>query len=531
MTPHPSRERSSSNGSTRAHASASSKLPAKQWPLYSKLDSYQKEAVEFASPLAGCGLFFEQGTGKTWIAAAIIERMIDTNFSGLIVVPLTSRDSTWVDLIRRELPHIAIAHAWDEFIAMPCPRLLILHKEGLRGGAIRHGSRRRKALDQRIRRHRWGIVIIDESQGIKDRASAFSRAARFLRDQPKRLALSGTPVEQSPLDVWAQMRFIEPWALGDRWSDFTDEYCRPAGWMGKKWEFRRTKLDQFLRAIQPYCLRVTKEVLNLQPYELVPEHIDLWGVQRRLYEDLERHMVAEVEGRMVISQLKVVNLIRLQQVTGGFATDVDGQVFPVGNAKVRRVRRVIGRGDVTPPFVVFCRYRPEIDAVTAELKRHYARVETLTGSTGGRHKSLVRAELNRRFQAGEIDALVCQTRTGGVSVDLFAARQAIVFSTTFSFIDFDQMVSRLHRRGQKHRVKIILLLAKNTIDIDIIGAIQQKTSVVKIVLDRLKKGIRHGTKESSTRAGARERHRVSLRGRPVGGTDGAGARLGAGETS
>jgi SNF2 family DNA or RNA helicase len=471
--------------------------------IWNKLDDYQKDAVEFAWPLDGAGLFFEQGTGKTWIPAAMIERMAKRpKFSGLLVVPLTSRDSTWADLIRTELPHVAIAHTWIDFKLLPCPRLLILHKEGMRGGPIRKRSRRRKSLDPKIRRFIWSIVIIDESQGIKDRASSFSRAARFLREQPKRLALSGTPIEQSPIDVWAQMRFIEPSALGDRWADFDDEYLRHAGWMGKKREFRRTKLNQFLRAIKPYCLRVTKDVLKLKPYEIIPEYFDMWGDQGRVYRELERDMVTEMHGRMVMSQLKVVNLVRLQQITGGFVTTIDKEVIPCGDAKLRRLRRVIEAGKVRPPFVIFCRYKPEIAVVEAEMKRRFRRVETLTGATGDRRdKSQVRADLNRRFQNGEIDVLVCQTRTGGVSVDLFRARQLIVYSTTFSFIDFDQIISRLHRRGQKHAVKIYLLMAKNSIDTDIIDAIYQKTSVVAIVLDRLKRRSHNG--QEADQAGSR----------------------------
>jgi SNF2 family DNA or RNA helicase len=302
------------------------------------------------------------------------------------------------------------------------------------------------------------------------------------------LALSGTPIEQSPIDVWAQMRFIEPTCFGDRWEDFENEYVKRAGFMGHEKSFRLEKLPQFLARIKPYCLRIELSEVAKVDSEFHIERFDLLGKQAKLYRELDEDMVSYYGERRVMRPLRVSVLIALQQITGGFLTHNNGDIVEVGQAKQRRVRRLIEAKKVTPPFVIFCRFKPEVMAMEAEMKKHFHRVEVLWGKTGHRNnKSQIRGELNRRFQNGEIDVLVCQTKTGSLGIDLFSAAQAILYSMGFSYIDWAQTKSRLLRRGQKRKVDFYFLCAAGTIDEDIATAIEEKSTVSRVVLSRLKR--------------------------------------------
>ena len=134
-----------------------------------------------------------------------------------------------------------------------------------------------------------------------------------------------------------------------------------------------------------------------------------------------------------------------------------------------------------------CALRSEIVAVAEELEKYFPRIEVLWGKTGSRKtKAKERAELNARFQHGKIDGLVCQKKTGALGIDLFAAAQAVLYSTGFSYIDWEQIKSRLIRRGQTRHVDFFFLCATGTIDEDILTAIETKSTVSKIVLSRLK---------------------------------------------
>jgi SNF2 family DNA or RNA helicase len=446
-----------------------------------KLDPKQREALDWLWPLEGAGLFGEQGTGKTWIALALIERMLlvdlerpATPFSGLAVVPLTNLESTWLALLKRLIPLLTVVHTLEELKKAPHPRLLLVHYEGLR------------PVIKRVKRLTWSLVIFDESHRLNKRSSIQSRMARFLRNQPKRLALSGTPIEQAPQDVWAQMRFIDHTVFGESWSDFDGEYLKRDGYMGHKRKFRREKMKKFLAAIQHCCLRIDLADVADVKSQLHVERFNLFGEQDRVYRELDHDMVTRFNGERAKTPLRITTLIRLQQVTGGHLTLDSGESVVVGQAKMRKLRRLV-ETRIEPPFVVFCRFKPEIIAVYDQLLKYYPRGDILWGKTGsGKDKAQVRGELNRQFQGGELDFLVCQSRTGGVGVDLFRARHAILYSMGFSYIDYTQARARLIRRGQLEEVELFFLAASGTIDDDILLAIEKKTTVSHIVLSRLK---------------------------------------------
>ena len=446
-----------------------------------KLDPKQREALDWLWPLEGAGLFGEQGVGKTWIAVALIERMLLVDmsapkpFSGLAIVPLTNLESTWLDLLKRLVPLLTVVHTLDELKKAPHPRLLLVHYEGLR------------PIIKRAKRLVWSLVIFDESHRLNKRSSLASRAARFLRKQPKRLALSGTPIEQAPQDVWAQMRFIDPSVFGESWEDFDLEYLKPDGYMGYKRKFRKEMMPKFLRLIKPCCLRLDLSDVADVKSNLNIERFDLLGEQGRVYRELDRDMVTRFKGERAKTPLRITTLMRLQQVTGGHLTLDNGETVVVGSAKMRRLRRLV-ESKIKPPFVVFCRFKPEIVAVYEQLLKYYPRGDILWGKTGTRkNKSAVRADLNRRFQNGELDFLVCQARTGGVGIDLYRARHAILYSLGFSYIDYTQARARLIRRGQLEEVDLFFLCANGTIDDDILTAIELKTTVSKVVLSKLKR--------------------------------------------
>lgn len=446
-----------------------------------RLDQYQLDAVEFCVGRRGSAVFAEQGTGKTWITAGIVEELMrprGSAFSALVVVPLANAETTWARLLA-QIDGLSVVRTWADFKkAAGRPRLLLVHYEAV-------GKFVKKA-----RTFPFTLIVYDESQRLKARGSAQSRAAKRWTGGDHRVILSGTPVEQAPQDLWAQFRFALPDVFGTTWGSFERRWLKPTGYMGYKLEFRRHLMPKFLALIAPHVLRITKdEVLDLPPLDVVRVPVDMLGEQRRLYNDLEDG-IAVVRGEMVTCDLEVVKLIRQQQVTGGFVKvdpteaereaaaredrDPEGEVVYVGSAKARRLRRLLATA--RRPVVVFCKYKEEIVQIRRALEGW--RYGVVRGSTRKTRTAVVDA-----FQAGELDALVCQIRAGGVGLDLFRASVAIFYSCTFSYIDFWQAVARLHRRGQERLVRVYLLQARDTVDNAIWSALVTKTSVTKTVLD------------------------------------------------
>src|SRR5690606_6054091 len=116
-----------------------------------------------------------------------------------------------------------------------------------------------------------------------------------------------------------------------------------------KRKMREDKFAEFLARIMPYDLRVDMSVFNLPPMHFVEDYVKLRGFQRKLYQELERDMISRVLN--VTAPLKITQRAKLQQITGGFVFDDDGNVLEVGRAKLRRVKRILKR--YGPPLVVF----------------------------------------------------------------------------------------------------------------------------------------------------------------------------------
>lgn len=462
-------------------------MPSKR--LWQKLDEYQRNAVEFVLSQKGCGLFFEQGTGKTWITGGVIESLLGPEFEALIVVPLSNKVSTWEHLLQSELPELHVVKSLQALTQAPFPRALLLHYEEV------------PKLVQRLRKRFWTLIVYDESHRLKDRASLTSRTAAKLRDSAQyKVALSGTPIDERPTDLWAQFRFFAPHVFGVRWKDFEDEFLErvefnPHGYREgslryqrelrnylirkSKRKMREDKFPEFLARIKPYALRVDKSVLNLPPMHFVEDYVKLRGFQRKLYQELERDMISRVLN--VTAPLKITQRAKLQQITGGFVFDDDGNVLEVGRAKLRRVKRILKRYGA--PLVVFARFRAEVAVIAEELREMGFSVATLTGAT----KRDERPSIIKRFQAGKLDVIVCQVKTGGVGIDLYRANRMVVYSTSESFIDFDQMINRVHRRGQENDVYIHLLIAEDTIDTALFLALRRKENASDRVLNYLRR--------------------------------------------
>ena len=457
--------------------------------VWKKMDDYQRKAVQFAQQVKTAALFLEQGLGKTLLTLGLIEKLVDDKFKALLVVPLTNVVSTWETSILSDLPQVVLCRDWASFKASPCPKILLLHYEAL------------PKIVQKVRRIDFTLIAYDESQRLKSRSTLAARTAHKLRNSSTyKLILSGTPIDSSPSDVWSQFVFLNDEVLGDSWKFFEDEYFekidldysklhnKRRGTIAWKKElmkiqikkrnrgFDMSKLNQFINSIKPYSMRLTKDILDLPPPKIIYKNCVMRGKQKSLYSILLKNFVSELP--TITTPLKVSQLAKLCQITGGFVFDDEGDIHLVGYAKLNKLLDILEVKD--PPIVIFAKYRAEVEAIE-ELCKEMGVTRVLTGKT----PKADRPNIIRQFQSNKIDYLVCQQRTGGVGVDLFASHIVIFYSVGFSFIDFEQAMARVHRRGQTKRVLAFLLVAQDTVDVEVYDAIVNKRKISDSVLTRM----------------------------------------------
>lgn len=494
-------------------------------PLYEKLDDCQRKAVRLGIRRKCACIFFEQGVGKTHPMVSLIEELMDDNFVGFGVVLLSNIETTWLRLIRQVMPKLKIYNDWPKFKEAPRPKLFLTNYESID-----------KDIKTKMGKFKWTLGWFDESQRLKARGTNSSRLGAAIKHCEYRFALSGTPTDGEELHLFGQLRFVVPSLYGnDRsaWTRFDQRFLKPTGYMGYKRKFRKEMLPVFYEETAPYIIRVeASEALDLPKMttELVP--VTMLGNQAEVYNKMEHDSVVHVakmekkarelkanskilsdrgdhhgarvlskEARRVTAGLRITQMIKLQQICGGYVVDDDGETHYLGSAKIRKLKHILKR-KARWPVVIFCKYTEEREAIEKLVESLKLRYRSIHGGIRDKKNHKARTEAQDLFQSGKLDVMVCQVRAGGVGIDLFKAKTGIFYSTTFSFIDFDQCRKRIHRRGQVNETTLYFLYAENSIDEDIYSTILSKRSVSKQLFNGIKKrNLPHGkrTNQSQTR--------------------------------
>lgn len=397
----------------------------------------------------------------------------------LIIVPLTNKESTWSAKLEELVPHIPVTTA-----ARQGKKRLLAALQGFEEGVFLVSFEAFCSIIKQLRKMPWDLIIVDEAHRAKDRASLFSRSLAKLRKSfARKVLLTGTPIEDEPQDIWAQLRFAAPWIFGTVWKDFDEEYMTqpdidlnerdpetgkrkyPPGsvrWkralmkiqiMKRKATMRPGMVQQFVDKIKDVCWR--EELPGPKPIFHTID-VRMYGYQRRIYKELdEQGFVILEDGTKIQPPIEIAKRIKLRQITSGFLYDEDGNVHDVGRAKIRALKLLLKK--LKPPIPVFCLHVPEIEQLLDEIG---GRTDALWGRTPRDQRAVVQ----KKFQNGKLDYLFCQERTGGVGIDLYRAKSLIVVSANYSSIDFDQMIARIMLPDQKDPVNIFLLIVKGTID-------------------------------------------------------------------
>lgn len=471
----------------------------KQYPWFELLKPHQISGAKRSISENGFALLFAQRTGKTWIAGASLAAAGDR--SVLLVGPKTNLDSTWLKFFTEKLGHFVVCKTLDDYrikrkeLGPETYIILLINYEAI------------TPIVSKLRRIKWDCIIYDEAQRLKNRTSRSSRDAGLLSSSGKRrLALTGTPMDLSPKDLWAIMRFVEPRIFGSDWGSFESHFMEKPifnnevkGAIAREREMLRVQIakrkapmrkdreEEFAELISTHVMRVSKEDAGIVGAKIIRHKFNLEGKQLKKYRDLEKYMVMRHKGQAITAPLKIVQIGKLQQVTGGHIKDENGDTHRVGRAKERALRDAIETYAEDEPFVIFVKYVWEVHMIEKLIRRMgYYHVAKLWGKVKDLKKSKPRTDMLLNFQRGKYDVMICQQKTGGVGVDLYYARKFIVYSMGHSFIDFDQMLSRGDFLEQNEPATFIFLEARSTIDIDIHKSVRTKKSITEVFYDRLK---------------------------------------------
>lgn len=447
----------------------------KTWPWL-----HQLQAFWFSLDLDSAMLAMEMGTGKSKVAVDLI---VNRKLRKVLITCPLSVVNVW--------PREFRTHAWETYDVLALSegsvedrtrqaeahmRLAAAKKHGA-AVVINHEALWREPFAKFAREYGFDVLVVDESHRAKQHDGQFSLfLTQLARSIPVRFALTGSPMPHSPLDIFAQYRFLDAGIYGPSWFRFKNRYAVLGGFQNKQ-IVRFDNLQELNDKFYSIAFRVTKdEALDL-PEELHEiRTCDLEIGAKRIYDDLQKKFYAKVEKGEITVGNALVELLRLQQLTGGHITTDDGVMQRVSDAKSGLLRETLE--DIAGPVVVFAQFHEDLNiirAVSEAIGRRY-------GEVSGRLKDGIDADACM----ADVDVLGCQIHAGGVGIDLTRASHGIYYSTGFNLGDYIQSLSRLHRPGQKNKVLFIHLLTRGTVDDKVYGALASRRSIIEAVLEKVK---------------------------------------------
>ena len=426
-------------------------------PLDTALRPYQRSGVDWLARLAHWGagaiLADEMGLGKTVQTLALLVHRAQRG-PALVVAP-TSVVPNWVAEAARFAPQLKV-HLYrggDREALLPA----------LGPGDLLVTSYAIAALDgERLALLRFGTLVIDEAQAVKNATTERAKALRAL-DADWRLGLTGTPIENHLGELWSLLRVISPGLLGS-WEQFRGRYAVPIEKYGD--QARRQALAALLR---PFLLRRTKaEVAPELPARTELQRVvQLSDEEQALYEQLRLSTVEELEqakkdpdrdaGQLRFTLLAA--LTRLRQLCCH-----PRLVYPdthVGSTKAGYLLELLSElRETDHRTLVFSQFRSFLELLAPRLRQHGLRVLVLDGTTPAE----VREQRIAAFQRGEADAFLISLKAGGFGLNLTAADTVILLDPWWNPAVEDQATARAHRIGQVRPVTALRLVARGTIE-------------------------------------------------------------------
>ena len=321
--------------------------------------------------------------------------------------------------------------------------------------------------------YKFDYVILDESQAIKNPSSTTSQAVRQLRSR-HRLILTGTPVENSTMDLWSQMSFINPGLLGTQ-AFFRKEFLKP---IEKNQDEGRTRRLHAL--IKPFILRrhksqVAKELPakteQLSYCPMTEEQAHAYEETKSFYrnkilQNLDEHGPASTQFLLLQGLTRLRQIANHPRLADAHYTGDSGKLREV----LRMLRNVVAEGHKVLVFSQFVQHLALVRAVLDERQMPYA---YLDGATRDRNGEVA------RFQEDEnLKIFLISLKAGGVGLNLTAADYVFLLDPWWNPAVEAQAVDRAHRIGQQRPVFTYKFITQGTVEEKILALQRRKLALV-----------------------------------------------------
>jgi superfamily II DNA or RNA helicase len=449
--------------------------------LKDTLRGYQRRGLDFLTYLSsfqfGGILADEMGLGKTLqVVTYLLKRKQEEGPAASLVIAPTSVTHTWESEIKRFAPELSILRLQSG------PERAARFEEIENHDVVITSYALARLDAAQLERFTFRTLILDEAQNAKNPSSQIAKVVRNL-NADHRLALTGTPVENSLRDLWAIFAFVEPGLLGTE-ASFRRRFENPIG------EGDEKAAHALRSRLEPFVLRRTKEDVARELPERTEAVIEceLSPLQRRLYrgiaEAARRDVLAKLDEEGAIEGASVhvlAALTRLRQVCAHPGLIVPSYIDePEASGKfdafIETVEEVLSGGH---RVLVFSAFASMLKIMRAALDKRNVVFGYLDGATKDRDRQ---AEVERFMRPDGPAVFLCSLKAGGVGLTLTAADYVILYDPWWNPAVERQAIDRTHRIGQTRPVTAYRMVTVGSVEEKIRALAERKNALSKAVI-------------------------------------------------
>ena len=319
----------------------------------------------------------------------------------------------------------------------------------------------------------FAAAVLDESQAIKNPSSLRFKAVNLIKAD-YRFTLTGTPIENNTMELYAQMQFVNPGLLGSQ-NFFKKEYAEP---IDKNNDEQKT--NELRKLIKPFLLRRTKEKVakELPPKTEMPLYCEMEPEQRNVYEafknEYKRQVISKLEDAGVEkAKFHVLDaLMKLRQICDSPAILNTEEDYGDHSIKLKELMRHILEKTGKHKVLVFSQFVTMLRLVTRELDREEIHYSYLDGSTRDRQQAVQTFQEDDRCRV-----MVVSLKAGGLGLNLTEADYIYLIDPWWNPAVEQQAIDRTHRIGQDKQIFAYRMICKDTVEEKILRLQDKKKSL------------------------------------------------------
>lgn len=436
---------------------------------------YQEYAIDFIKEKKESALLLDMGLGKTVISLTAIKDLLFDSFEiskVLIIAPLRVARDTWKEEIEK----------WNHLDILKYSVAIGSEKERL--DALKNQADiyliNRENIDWLINKSgisfNYDMIVIDELSSFKSHRSKRFKALMKVRPKVKRIVgLSGTPSSNGLMDLWAEFKLLD---MGERLGrfigKFRESYFKPDkrnGMVIYSYKPLAFSEDEIYKKISDITVSMKAEDYLNMPKKIINEvFVSLSAKEKEVYDTLKKELVVNIKDKEIDAVNAAALSNKLLQMASGSVYDEDKNMIHIHDRKLDALEDLI-EGTNGKPVLIAYWYK-------SDLKRIEDRFDV---------RELKASEDFSKWNQGKISVGLIHPASAGHGLNLQTGGSTLIwFSLTWSLELYQQTNARLYRQGQKESVVIHRIIAKDTIDEDVMKALNKKEKIQDALIDAVK---------------------------------------------